>query len=130
VASVERFEDLVAWRKARELAREVYAVTRHEDFRRDFGLASQIQRSAVSVMANIAEGFERRRRSEFYRFVEIAKGSCAEVASHVYVALDVGYLQHAEFESMLERTRELQRVLGGLKASLAPRTPPSRGGRQ
>jgi four helix bundle protein len=60
-------------------------------------------------MANIAEGFERRRRSEFYRFVEIAKGSCAEVASHVYVALDVGYLQHAEFESMLERTRELQR---------------------
>ncbi|MGI8927625.1 MAG: four helix bundle protein [Tepidiformaceae bacterium] len=98
----------------------VYMATMRESFHKDFGLASQIQRASVSVMANIAEGFERRRRSEFHRFVEIAKASCAEVGSHLYVALDVGYLSLADFEDLQGRVAEVSRIWGGLKASLEP----------
>jgi four helix bundle protein len=119
MAAVARFEDLVAWQKARVLARETYFATRGPGFSRDFGLSSQIQRASVSVMANLAEGFERRRRTEFYRFVQIAKGSCAEVSSHLYVALDVGYLDKADFERLSNLAGELQRILGGLRNSLA-----------
>lgn len=119
MATVTSFEDLVAWQKARVLTREVYLVTRLPEFSRDFGLCSQMQRAAVSVMANIAEGFERRRRTEFHRFVEIAKGSCAELVSHLYVALDVGYLPKPEFARLTEMADEVQRILGGLKLSLS-----------
>lgn len=122
MATIQRFEDLIAWQKARVLARDVYLVTRDDAFRRDFGLASQVQRAAVSVMANLAEGYERRRRTEFHRYVEIAKASCAEVLSHLYVALDVGYLELPKFESLQEQIVELQRILGGLKSSLAGET--------
>jgi four helix bundle protein len=118
MATIQRFEDLIAWQKARALARDVYLLTRDEAFRKDFGLASQIQRAAVSVMANLAEGYERRRRVEFHRYVEIAKASCAEVSSHLYVALDVGYLESSRFETLQEQISELQRILAGLKASL------------
>ena len=89
---VRRFEDLIAWQRARELTRRIYLATSDERFRRDFGLASQIQRAAVSSMANVAEGFDRKRSAEFHQFLSIAKASCAEVRSHLYVALDVGYL--------------------------------------
>jgi four helix bundle protein len=119
MATIQRFEDLIAWQKARALARDVYLLTRDEAFRKDFGLASQIQRAAVSVMANLAEGYERRRRVEFHRYVEIAKASCAEVSSHLYVALDVGYLESSRFETLQEQISELQRILAGLKASLS-----------
>ena len=98
----------------------VYAATRAPAFSKDFGLSSQIQRAAVSVMANLAKGFERRRKTEFHRYVEIAKGSCAEVASHLYIALDVGYISREQSEALLEQTTELQRILGGLRNSLAP----------
>jgi four helix bundle protein len=118
MATIQRFEDLIAWQKARALARDVYLLTRDEAFRKDFGLASQIQRAAVSVMANLAEGYERRRRVEFHRYVEIAKASCAEVSSHLYVALDVGYLESSRFETLQEQISELQSILAGLKASL------------
>ena len=118
MATIQRFEDLIAWQKARALARDVYLLTRDEAFRKDFGLASQIQRAAVSVMANLAEGYERRRRVEFHRYVEIAKASCAEVSSHLYVALDVGYLESSRFETLQEQISELQRILAGLKVSL------------
>ncbi|HXU23559.1 MAG TPA: four helix bundle protein [Tepidiformaceae bacterium] len=128
--AVERFEDLIAWQKARALAAAVYLATREDSFRKDFGLASQIQRSAVSVMANIAEGFERRRRTEFFRFLEIAKGSCAEVSSHLYVAFDVGYVAESQFLSLLGQASELQRILGGLKASVARSADAERGGPQ
>jgi four helix bundle protein len=119
MATIQRFEDLIAWQKARALARDVYLLTRDEAFRKDFGLASQIQRAAVSVMANLAEGYERRRRVEFHRYVEIAKASCAEVSSHLYVALDVGYLESSRFETLQEQISELQSILAGLKASLS-----------
>src|SRR4051794_27586550 len=99
--AVTRFEDLVAWQKARMLTREVYLATREGKIARDFGFASQLQRAAVSVMANIAEGFERRGPAEFSRFLTIAKASCAEVASHLYVALDIGYFERDSFQRLL-----------------------------
>jgi len=79
MAKVERFEDLIAWQKARGLTRSVYEVTRNGDFAKDYGLSGQIQRAAVSIMSNIAEGFKRGGRGESHHFLSTAKASCAEV---------------------------------------------------
>ncbi len=118
MSSVERFEDLIAWQKARVLTKNVYDVTREQAFARDFGLCSQIQRAAVSVMSNIAEGFERRGLGEFSQFLIIAKASCAELRSQLYVALDVGYLQQPRFDALMSQAEEVARVLSGLRASI------------
>ncbi len=115
---VEQFEDLIAWQKARSLTREIYRVTRERRFSKDFGLASQIQRAGASIMANIAEGFERNRLAEFHQFLSIAKGSCGEVRSHLYVALDAGYLTERRFSELLAQAEEVGRVVGGLRASI------------
>ena len=116
---VERFEDLVAWQKARELAQAVYAATREPPFAHDRGLKSQIQRAAVSVMSNVAEGFERYGSREFRQFLSVAKASCAEVRSLLYVAGDVGYLSSEALAGLLAQAEEVGRVLGGLRSSLA-----------
>jgi len=96
---VQRFQDLIAWQKARVFVRAVYALTVVEPFSRDFGLKNQIQRAVVSIMSNIAEGFERNRLSEFHQFLSVAKSSCAETRSLLYVALDVGYVAEPVFSS-------------------------------
>jgi four helix bundle protein len=116
---IRRFEDLVAWQKARALAKTIYEVTRKGAFRNDYGLAGQIQRAAVSIMANVAEGFERGGLGEFHQFVSTAKASCAELRSHLYVAFDIGYLQEAEFAALLDQAEEVGRIVGGLRASIA-----------
>ena len=115
---IERFEELIAWQKARSLTLEIYQVTRQGTFARDFGLSGQIQRAAVSVMSNIAEGFERGGRGEFHQFLSIAKASCAEVRSQLYVALDVGHLDQHKFERLLLQAEELARIIGGLRSSV------------
>ena len=115
---VSRFEDLVAWQKSRELARNIYAVTAAESFGRDFGLKNQIRRAAVSVMSNIAEGFERAGKAEFHQFLVIAKGSCAEVRSQLYVALDAGYISKTQFDGLQVQAEEVARIIGGLRASV------------
>ncbi|MCI0396222.1 MAG: four helix bundle protein [Chloroflexi bacterium] len=114
---VERFEDLIAWQKARVLTRQIYAVTRGEAFAQDFRLAGQLQRAAVSIMSNITEGFERGGRAEFHQFLSVAKSSCAEVRSQLYVALDVHYLDQASFEQLMAQAEEVGRIIGGLRAS-------------
>jgi four helix bundle protein len=118
MAAARQFEDLVAWQKARALSREVYGVCRSGPIERDFGLKAQMQRAAVSVMANIAEGFERRGAQEFTRYLAIAKSSCAELQSHLYVALDVGYVDRGSFEELMELARETSKVIAGLQASI------------
>jgi len=118
MGKIERFEDLVAWQKARELTREIYQTTRQGDFARDFGLSGQIQRASVSVMSNIAEGFERGGRGEFHQFLSTAKGSCAEVRSQLYVALDIGYLDQSKFNKLLSQAEEVGRIVGGLRPSM------------
>ena len=113
------FEDLIAWQKARRLTKAVYDVTRRGEFAKDHGLSGQIQRVAVSVMSNIAEGFERNRRAEFHQFLSVAKASSAEVRSQLYVALDVGYLAQMEFDELKAKANEVARVIGGLRQSVA-----------
>lgn len=117
-ARIERFEELIAWQKARVLTREIYEITRRGAFARDFGLSGQIQRAAVSIMSNIAEGFERGGRGEFHQFLSTAKASCAEVRSQLYVALDVGYLEEQKFHTLLRQAEEVARIVGGLRASV------------
>src|SRR5262245_31981032 len=95
---MERFEDIVAWQKARELTADVYRLSQQEHLRKDFALRDQMVRAAISIMANIAEGFERGRLAEFHQFLSISKASCAELRSHLYVALDAGYLSAEQFE--------------------------------
>ncbi len=119
MAKIERFEDLIAWQKARLLTKEIYQISRQEPFNQDIGLKNQIQRAAVSIMANLAEGFERGKRTEFHQFISIAKSSCAELRSHLYVALDAGYLGSHQFEPTMAKAKELSLILGGLRASVA-----------
>lgn len=115
---VERFEDLIAWQKARQLTVEIYLITVRGDFAKDFGLRDQIRRAAVSVMSNIAEGFDRGSRGEFHQFLVIAKASCAEVRSQLYVAQDVGYITQEIFINMKSSTDELSRIIGGLRVAV------------
>lgn len=115
---VSRFEDLIAWQKARELAAAIYRLTSQGRFAKDFGLRDQIQRAAVSVVSNIAEGFERGGVSEFHQFLVVAKASCAELRTQLYVACDVGYIDKHQFETTLKQAEEVARVVGGLRASI------------
>jgi four helix bundle protein len=90
--AAKRFEELIAWQKARELTERVFRVKATQAFERDWSFVNQMRRSAVSVGSNIAEGFERKRAREFHQFLSIAKGPCAELRSQLYTALDVGYI--------------------------------------
>ena len=119
--SIRRFEDLIAWQKARLLTREVYRLTTESPFSRDFALKDQIRRATISIMSNIAEGFERHRPSEFHQFLSIAKASCAELRSQLYIALDASYLDQERFGNLLELATEVGKVIGGLRASVEKR---------
>src|SRR5574341_1397728 len=119
MSRVECFEDLIAWQKARCLTRAVYETTREGVFHKDRALAGQMQRAAVSVMSNIAEGFDRSSRPEFHHFLVMAKGSCGEIRSQLYIALDCGYIDQAKFDALMAQALEAARVIGGLRASLA-----------
>jgi four helix bundle protein len=119
MSKIEKFEDLIAWQKARELTKEIYLICKQEGFDKDFGLQRQVQRAAVSIMANLAEGFERCRMKEFHQFISVAKSSCAELRSHLYVAADVGYIDSGQFEALKEKAGELSRILGGLRSAVA-----------
>ena len=123
MARVDRFEDLIAWQKARRLTQEIYRVTSESAFGSDRALKDQIRRASVSIMANIAEGFERGRRREFHQFLSTAKASCAEVRSHLYVAQDAGYLTMESFSSTLILAEEVGRIVGGLRASVSSEHP-------
>ncbi len=118
LARVSRFEDLLAWQKARALTTQVYTVTSSGEFGRDFGLRDQVRRAAVSVLSNISEGFERGKPSEFHQFLSIAKGSCAELRAQLYVACDVGYLDRSAFDLLIADAEEVARIIGGLRASI------------
>jgi four helix bundle protein len=118
MCKIEKFEDLIAWQKARVLTKRIYEATRHCDFARDYGLKDQIQRAAVSIMSNIAEGFERGGRAEFHQFLSVAKASCAEVRSQLYVALDAEYLNQSAFDQLQTLAEEVSKITGGLRASV------------
>lgn len=114
MGTIQKFEDIDAWQKARVLTREVYAVTADGAFAKDFGLRDQIRRAAVSVMSNIAEGFDRGGVREFIQFLFIAKGSAAEVQAQLYVALDAGYINQDQFQKLYSETEATARMIAGL----------------
>jgi four helix bundle protein len=112
MASIKRFEEIEAWKTARELTNYVYALCREGALGRDFGLRDQLCRAAVSVMSNIAEGFEdRRSESTFLNYLAIAKGSAGEVRSLLYVALDCGYITQQQFDEASEHSDKCSRQL-------------------
>lgn len=107
---IQRFEDVEAWKEARTLTQLVYQLTTREPFVKDFGLSGQIQRAAVSVMSNIAEGFDSGSKAELIRFLGYARRSASEVQCHLYVALDQHYIDEKQFSSTYEQavvTRKL-----------------------
>ena len=110
-----RFEDLDCWKEARQLTRQVYeAIEQDSAWKRDARLCGQIQSAAGSVMANIAEGFVRRSNKEFVQFLFIAMSSSAEVRSHLYIAVDQGYLSKEIFESIYAQADKVGRIISGL----------------
>lgn len=111
----ERFEDILAWQKARVIVRKVYETTAGC---KDWGFNDQIQRAAVSIMNNIAEGYEKKSNEDFSRFLFISKGSCGEVRSMLYVALDLGYVQQNQYDELYALCLEESRILSGLIKSL------------
>ena len=119
MATIERFEDIEAWKMARKATRMIYEVSAAGDFSRDFALRNQIRRSAVSTMSNIAEGFEREGSKEFINFLSIAKGSCAESRAQLYVALDCGYLTESQFTALYQQLEQTGRLIGGFMRYLS-----------
>lgn len=118
MSNFRRFEDIIAWQKARVLTTEIYGLTSTDKFAKDFGLSGQIQRASVSIMSNIAEGYERDSLNEFHRFLIITKASCAEVRSQFYIALDIGYIDPVTFKQLLAQAEEVGRIIGGLRNSI------------
>jgi len=108
---IERFEDIIAWQKAKELTVKIY----HSfEVSKDFGFNDQIQRASVSVMNNIAEGFERKSNKEFKQFLYIAKGSCGEVRSMLIIAHELKKINTSDYEVLLSLSLEISRMLFGL----------------
>jgi four helix bundle protein len=114
MATFQKFEDIEAWQRARKLTREIYTVSNENPFSKDFGLRDQIRKASVSIMSNIAEGFERGGTKEFIQFLSIAKGSSGELRSQLYVALDQGYLKEEMFDRLLVTALETSRMISGL----------------
>ena len=115
---IERFEDIQSWQEARILTKRVYGITKELSFKRDQALCGQIQRAAVSIMANIAEGFDRQSRKEFVQFLYYASASASEVQSHLYVALDQRYISEQDFEIMYEQAKKTKSLINGFIAYL------------
>jgi len=113
MASIQKFEEIEAWQKGRELTRRIYLLTSQGGFARDFTLKDQIKRSAISITSNIAEGFERGGNREFIQFLSTAKGSASELKSQLYVALDAEYLTKEEFDQLHQQTQSILSLLGG-----------------
>ncbi|MDA3924642.1 MAG: four helix bundle protein [Kiritimatiellae bacterium] len=111
MATIKKFEEIEAWKLSRELTREIYGATKNADFSHDYGLKDQIQRAAVSVMSNIAEGFERGGNKEFINFLCIAKGSCGEIRAQLYVALDLKYITEENFNHLCKLCNRISMML-------------------
>lgn len=120
MSTITRFEEIEAWKVVRELTQRIYAITREGVFSRDFGLRDQMRRASVSIMSNIAEGFESRIQALFVEFLGRAKASAGELRAQTYVALDAGYLDQKEFDELFELTdkcgRQISRFMTYLKS--------------
>lgn len=115
---ISRFEELIVWQRARTLTLAIYGASSAGEFARDFALRDQIRRAAISVMSNIAEGFERYSRADFRHFLSIARGSVSEVRCQLHLASELGYLPAADSAELHELCLEISRLLAALHRSL------------
>ena len=113
MAAIEKFEDIKAWQEARELLKSIYEITSKGNFSKDWELKNQIRRSAVSVMSNIAEGFDRSSDKEFIQFLRIATGSCSELKSQLHAALDQKYIINELFSKIYQKATEVTKLING-----------------
>lgn len=111
MAGITRFEDIEAWKSARDLTNQIYAFTRQEGFNRDFGLRDQIRRASISIMSNIAEGFESRTDAQFINFLGMARASAGEVRAQLYIAFDQGYIEEPQFNATLSLAQTCSRQI-------------------
>jgi len=116
--TIKSFEEIEAWKNARDLNQQIICITKRPAFAKDFGLKDQISRSAVSVMSNIAEGYESQTKSVFIRHLSIAKGSCGELRSQLYSAFDKGYVPKQEFDILCELSKTVSRQIARFKQYL------------
>jgi four helix bundle protein len=114
MSKIERFEDIQAWQKARELNKIIYNITKHSIFNKDYFLRDQMRRASISVMANIAEGFGRKSKKEFANFLNMSHGSAAEVQCHIYSALDLNYISQSDFKMIYDNVEEVSKMIQGL----------------
>ncbi|TKJ43982.1 four helix bundle protein [candidate division TA06 bacterium B3_TA06] len=122
---IKRFEDLEVWQLARKLVNQIYEISKKTKLSKDFGLRNQIQRSAVSIMSNIAEGFERKSKKEFIQFLSIAKASSGELRSKLYVTLDLEYLDKKTFDAAYNLCEKISRSIAGFIKYLESSSPQS-----
>ena len=118
MSTIQKFEDLKVWQKAREVNLEIYKLSNKGSFSKDFGLRDQIRRASVSILSNVAEGFERNGNKEFNQFLSIAKASAAEVRAQLYVAKDLEYISNDEFTEVVNGLIEVSKMLSGLMSYL------------
>ena len=118
MARIQEFEDLDVWKLARKLTVQVYALSRNGAFAKDYGFCNQIRRAVVSIVSNIAEGFERRSNSQFIQFLDIANGSAGEVRAQLYVALDLGYITQEQFQAVFKDITSIGKMLTSLTRRL------------
>jgi four helix bundle protein len=119
VVKIKKFEDLESWKKARKLTNTIYEATAAGRFTRDFGLKDQIRRASISILSNIAEGFERGGDKEFLQFLAVAKGSCGEVRAQLYIAVDQRYLRQDLFDELSKNAAEIGRLISGMMKYLS-----------
>jgi four helix bundle protein len=114
MATIKRFEELDCWKEARSFVGIIYKLTKNKGFNKDFDLIRQIRRSAVSSMANTAEGFHRSSSKDFLKFLDYARSSIAETISHAYVALDQNYIDKNEMEQIKKSGNTVWKKINGL----------------
>ena len=113
MGKLKRFEDMEVWISARELAKKIHAISQAPKFLKDYGLRDQIRRASVSVVSNIAEGFESQSNPLFCRYLASARGSAAEVRTQLYIALDWGYISNSDFSALVSQTESISRQITG-----------------
>ena len=125
MARIEHFEDLEVWKLARKLTGKIYTLSRAGAFAKDFGFRDQICRAVISIVSNVAEGFERRSNSQFTQFLHIANGSAGEVRAQLYIARDLGYISQKQFQDAYEDIVRIGKMLTSLTRHLCTHPKPS-----
>jgi four helix bundle protein len=126
MGTITRFEELMAWQTARRLTRYIYRLSATGPMARDFGLRDQMRRASVSVMSNIAEGFDSRTQPMFVEFLGRAKASAGELRAQAYVAVDVGYVTEQQFDELFDEIDKCSRQIGRLMVYRSNHRPPQR----